>query len=224
MLQQKGKKIKFFFYIFILIILTSTNNYNFVIQNLFDVKYIYVYGFSKEKNELIKSEINKIYKKNIFFLKQDHFFKLNNRNDIKYLQVKKNFPNKIIINFTPAQPICIIKNKDNIIILGDNGKMLNYNLNENNIPIVSGSTDFKNIYNVVNLLKKSNLDYQIINKINFFKSGRFDIILNNDVIIKYPIKYNQEIINYSRDLLDKKNFSNSKIIDLRLKNKIIKYE
>ena len=163
-------------------------------------------------------------KKNIFFLKQDHFFKLNNRNDIKYLQVKKNFPNKIIINFTPAQPICIIKNKDNIIILGDNGKMLNYNLNENNIPTVSGSTDFKNIYNVVNLLKKSNLDYQIINKINFFKSGRFDIILNNDVIIKYPIKYNQEIINYSRDLLDKKNFSNSKIIDLRLKNKIIKYE
>ena len=102
--------------------------------------------------------------------------------------------------------------------------MLNYNLNENNIPTVSGSTDFKNIYNVVNLLKKSNLDYQIINKINFFKSGRFDIILNNDVIIKYPIKYNQEIINYSRDLLDKKNFSNSKIIDLRLKNKIIKYE
>ena len=102
--------------------------------------------------------------------------------------------------------------------------MLNYNLNENNIPTVSGSTDLKNIYHVVNLLKKSNLNYRIINKINFFKSGRFDIILINDVVIKYPIKYNQEIINYSRDLLDKKNFSNSKIIDLRLKNKIIKYE
>ena len=36
--------------------------------------------------------------------------------------------------------------------------------------------------------------------------------------------YTKEIINYSHNLLNKKKFANSKIIDLRIKNKIIKYE
>ena len=70
----------------------------------------------------------------------------------------------------------------------------------------------------------SNLDYYKINKIIFFKSGRFDINLDDGILIKYPINYSKEIINYSSDLFNNKKFINSKIIDLRLNNKIIKYE
>ena len=42
--------------------------------------------------------------------------------------------------------------------------------------------------------------------------------------VKFPIKYDQDTINYSANLLKKKEFKNSKIIDLRINNKIIKYE
>ena len=130
----------------------------------------------------------------------------------------------MIVNFTPSKPICAIEIKNDKIILGDNGKILTNYINEKNLPIVLGSENISYIYYVVNLLKKSNLNYEIIKKIVFFKSGRFDINLNNGVIIKFPINFNQDIINQSNKLLNKKKFAEAKIIDLRIKNKIIKYE
>ena len=92
------------------------------------------------------------------------------------------------------------------------------------MPTVSGTDDFNEIFYVINLLKLSKFEHKKIKKIIFFKSGRFDVNLNNGVIIKFPIKYTKEIISYSRNLLNEKKFANSKIIDLRIKNKIIKYE
>ena len=89
------------------------------------------------------------------------------------------------------------------------------------IPIVSGSNNFKNIFNVVTLIKKSNFNYTSINKIIFFNSGSFDINLRNGVVLKFPVKFNKKIINYGNNLLYEKKFTNSKIIDLRVKNKII---
>ena len=74
------------------------------------------------------------------------------------------------------------------------------------------------------MLKLSNLNYDMIDEIIFFKSGRFDINLENKTLIKFPIRYTKEIINYSSYLLNDKRFINSKVIDLRLENKIIKYE
>lgn len=221
--RKIGRKTRLIFYI-LLIMITSINNNNFKIQSVFNIKYIHVDGLSKEKNESIKSEIKKILEKNIFFISKDYFSYLHERNDTEYLIIKKNFPNKLIINLTPAKPICIVKIKDNKFVLGNNGKILNTKIDENIVPIVSGSTDVENIYNVVNLINKSKLDYALIKKIIFFKSGRFDINLRNDVIIKFPIKFNKELIDYSNILLNDKKFVKAKIIDLRIKNKIIKNE
>ena len=92
------------------------------------------------------------------------------------------------------------------------------------IPKVSGSKNFNYIFEVINLLKSSKLDYNTIDEIIFFKSGRFDIKLENEISIKFPIKFTEDIINYSSNLLNDKKFIDSKIIDLRLENKIIKYE
>ena len=92
------------------------------------------------------------------------------------------------------------------------------------LPIVSGSENIDNIFKVVNLLRLSKLDYDKINKIILFKSGRFDINLESELLIRFPIKYTEEIINHSNRLLNDKKFINSKVIDLRLKNRIIKYE
>ena len=222
--QKIDKKTKFFFYSLLIIILTSINNYNFINQNLFKIKYIDVNGFSIDKNLLIKNQINKIYEKNIFFINKENFSKMIYRDDTKYLHIKKNFPNKLIINFTPAKPLCIVDIKSNKIILGDNGRVLSSLNNENILPIITGSIDLKNIYYVVTLLNESNLDYSLIKKIIFFKSNRFDIELSNGMKVKFPIKYDQDTINYSANLLKKKEFKNSKIIDLRINNKIIKYE
>ncbi len=218
------KKFIFFIISLIIIFLTSINNYNFKNKKIFNIDQVKVSGFSKKKNILIEDEIKNIIGENIFFIKKDFFKKLINRNDTKDLIIKKIYPNKLIINFIPAKPLCIILSKDDNIILGDNGKKLNIEPVEKKLPTVSGSEDVSYIFEVVNLIRLSKLNYNKIKKIVFFKSGRFDIILDKDILIRFPIKYTIEIINYSSSLLINKKFINSKVIDLRLKNKIIKYE
>tara|TARA_B100000282_G_C31715365_1_gene483241 strand:+ start:714 stop:1388 length:675 start_codon:yes stop_codon:yes gene_type:complete len=218
------KNLRFFVYGFILVFLTSINNYNLFNKKLFNISHIEVNGFSDKKNTLIKDEIRNTIDKNIFFVEKKNFKKLIDRNDTKDLLIKKIYPNKLIINFIPAKPICIILFKDDKIILGDNGKKLNIKTTKKKLPIVSGSENIDNIFKVVNLLRLSKLDYDKINKIILFKSGRFDINLESELLIRFPIKYTEEIINHSNRLLNDKKFINSKVIDLRLKNRIIKYE
>ncbi len=222
--QKIDKKTKFFFYSLIIIILTSVNNYNFNNESIFNIQNIHVQGLSKKKNQQIKNDIKEITTKNIFYINNNYFLKLSERNDVKYLIVKKNYPNKIIIDLIPAKPICIIEINNNKIVLGDNGKKLDLEIKKDNLPIVTGSIDLDKIHNVVNLLRDSKLEYKLIKKINFFKSGRFDIHLRKGTIIKLPIKFTKDTIDYSSNLLNEKKFVNSKIIDLRIKNKIIKYE
>tara|TARA_Y100000992_G_C21252813_1_gene486817 strand:+ start:74 stop:748 length:675 start_codon:yes stop_codon:yes gene_type:complete len=221
---ETGKKLNYFFYAILIIILTSINNYNFNFQNTFKIENLEVSGFSKEKNNILKNEIKNILGKNILFIEKKEFVKLNNRNDIKELSIKKIFPKKILIHFIPAKPICIIKIQSDIFLLGDNGKILDYDIIDNNMPTVEGSTNVDNIFKLINLLKSSKIDYSKISNISFFKSGRFDIILKNEVVIKFPIKYSLELFNYVSDLFNDEKFVNSKIIDLRVKNRIIKYE
>ena len=218
------KKFNYLIYGLIILFLTSINNYNFNNKKIFNIDTVEVTGFSVKKNTIIKNEIKNVQGKNIFFIKKDYFKKFIDRNDTKDLIVKKIYPNKLIINFTPAKPICIILLKDNNIILGDNGKILDIETIEKKLPKISGSKNFKDIFNVINILKFSKLDYDKINEIIFFKSGRFDINLNDKILIKFPINYTEDLINYSSNLLKNKKFINSKVIDLRIKNKIIKYE
>ena len=110
------------------------------------------------------------------------------------------------------------------LVLGDNGKILDIEINENYLPIVNGSENIGHIFETINLLISSKFNYNSIKNIIFFKSGRFDIKLKNEALIRYPTNYSEEIINYSSDLLNNKKFVNSKIIDLRINNRIIKYE
>ena len=59
--------------------------------------------------------------------------------------------------------------EDRRIILGDNGKKLNIETVEKKLPKVSGSKNLSNILKVANMLKLSNLNYDMIDEIIFFK-------------------------------------------------------
>ena len=222
MLLKKGNKLNIILYAVLILILSSINNYNY--KNIFIIKNIKVNGLSDKKNKIVLDNLQTLLGDNIIFLDKKKFEIFINRNDTKGLNIKKIYPNKILINFIPAKPISIIENNNKKIVLGDNGKILDIEINENYLPIVNGSENIGHIFETVNLLISSKFNYNSIKNIIFFKSGRFDIKLKNEALIRYPINYSEEIINYSSDLLNNKKFVNSKIIDLRINNRIIKYE
>ena len=134
------------------------------------------------------------------------------------------YPNSLEITITESKPICIILDNGKEIFLGDNGKILKVKQDYSNLLKVYGSSNIDQIFRLLKTLKKSSLNSKNIKSITFFKSNRFDLNLNDKKVIKFPINYNDSILEYAYKILQDNNFVDAKIIDLRINNKIIKNE
>ena len=221
--QKLGNKKLITFYIFLIFLLSSVNNYNLSISNFFKIKNIVVNGMSNDKNLKVESNLNFLLGENIFFLKDNIYNYFDKNNDVKNFNVKKLYPNSLEITITESKPICIILDNGKEIFLGDNGKILKSKQVYGNLLKVYGSSNIDQIFRLLKTLKKSSLNSKNIKSITFFKSNRFDLNLN-DKVIKFPINYNDSILEYAYKILQDNNFVDAKIIDLRIDNKIIKNE
>ncbi len=221
--QKLGNKKLITFYIFLIFLLSSVNNYNLSISNFFKIKNIVVNGMSNDKNLKVESNLNFLLGENIFFLKDNIYNYFDKNNDVKNFNVKKLYPNSLEITITESKPICIILDSGKEIFLGDNGKILKSKQVYGNLLKVYGSSNIDQIFRLLKTLKKSSLNSKNIKSITFFKSNRFDLNLN-DKVIKFPINYNDSILEYAYKILQDNNFVDAKIIDLRIDNKIIKNE
>jgi len=74
---------------------------------------------------------------------------------------------------------------------------------------------FSNVVNNVGLKTKD------ISSFYFFPSGRWDIKFKDGLLLKLPNTDLNNVLSKAILLKKNQNFSNSKIIDLRIKNKII---
>ena len=222
--RKLGNKKLITFYIFLIFLLSSINNYNLNIGNFFRIKNIFVNGMSGDKNLKVESNLTFLLEQNIFFLKDDIYNYFDKNNDVKNFNVKKLYPNSLEITITESKPICIILDNGKEIFLGDNGKILKAKQDHSNILKVYGSSNIDQIFRLLKTLKKSNLNSKNIKSITFFKSNRFDLNLKNKKVIKFPINYNDSILEYAYKILQDNNFVDAKIIDLRIDNKIIKNE
>ena len=221
--QKLGNKKLITFYIFLIFLLSSINNYNLNISNFFKIKNIVVNGMSNDKNLKVESNLNFLLGENIFFLEDNIYNYFDKNNDVKNFNVKKLYPNSLEITITESKPICIILDNGKEIFLGDNGKILKSKQDYGNLLKVYGSSNIDQIFRLLKTLKKSSLNSKNIKSITFFKSNRFDLDLN-DKVIKFPINYNDSILEYAYKILQDNNFVDAKIIDLRIDNKIIKNE
>ena len=75
--------------------------------------------------------------------------------------------------------------------------------------------------NFFNQLKKNNFPNTKIRNYYFFQIGRWDIQLFDNKTIKFPYNNTDDAIKKSITLLDREDFENYNIIDLRVEGKII---
>ena len=92
------------------------------------------------------------------------------------------------------------------------------------MPEITGTNDIKKVFQTIKIVNKSNFDIRNIKKINFFPSDRIDIELENKKKIRFPIDLTIDKLNFSSRLMEEEEFNKSKIIDLRIPNKIITYD
>lgn len=223
--HQKDRKSKFIFiYIILFILITSINNKNFYNKELFSNNLIFgVNGLSYVDNQKLKRDLININKDNIFKLDKNELSNRINENNLVFTFIaKKDYPNKINIQITKAKYFGKIYNNGQLYIIGSNGKLINYDADSmKDLPYFYGKFKREEFLKFSNVLSNVGLKTKDISSFYFFPSGRWDIKFKDGLLLKLP---NTDLINVlSKALLLKnnQNFSNSKIIDLRIKNRII---
>ena len=221
MLRKLDKKNYIFFLLIVFLILSSIHNSKFKYNNFFNVKKIEVVGLDKTDNAFLENEFTDLVGSNIFTLNKKSFELINSVNQIKSYNVKKIYPNQIKVYLESAKAIGFVKNINEFVILGNNGKIIEPETLPKNIPEVIGTNDMKTIFQTIEIIKKSNFDIRKVKKINFFPSKRIDIEFENKKKIKFPINLKIDDLNFGFRVINDEKFNQVKIIDLRIPNKVI---
>ena len=223
--QQKDKKNKsIYIYILLFILISSINNKNIYNEKLFPNQLIFkINGLSNIDNQKLIRNLTNINNNDIFKIDKEKLIeKITENNLVLNFSAKKKYPDKIDIIINKATYISKIYKNNKLLLIGSNGKLIHDNTNiVADLPYFYGDFKIKEFLKLLSVINKIQLDIKNISSFYFFPSGRWDIKFKDGLLLKLP---NKDLMNsLSKLLLLKKNqnFKNSKIIDLRIKNRII---
>ena len=223
---------KFYRTTLLLILLIFLSTFNPIELNLISKKSDTLFKIKniEIKNNLLidKSELKKklynIYKKNIFFIREkDIEGAIGGVDFLEKVEVKKKYPNTIIIKVFETKPVAIIFKNKVKYLLDSSSNLISFedSANFNALPSVFGEDAEKNFISFLNQLRKNNFPTEKINNFYYFQIGRWDIQFLNNKIIKFPYNNIDEVIIKAIELLNREDFKNYNIIDLRVDGKII---
>ena len=199
-------------------LILSKNDSFFKIQNI-EIEN----NFFIKKNE-IKEKLSNIYKKNIFFIKKvDIQEPLKEVDFLKKIEVKRRYPNTVIIKIFETKPVAILFRNKVKYLLDNSSNLIFFNdsMNFDALPNIFGEGAENDFISFYNQLKKNNFPDKKIKNFYYFQIGRWDLQLLNNKIIKFPHNNTDDAIIKSIELLEDKDFKNYNIIDLRVEGKII---
>ena len=176
---------------------------------------------SKEK---INEKLAHIYGKNILFIKEkDLKDPLNQVKFLKTIEVKKKYPDTIVIKVNESKPIAIVFKNSKKYLLDDISNLHDFNqdLYQDTFPKIFGENADKNFVQFFNLLKNNGFPIDKIREYYYFQIGRWDIKLLNKKIIKFPSKKIVPAIERSVKLLNREDFKKYNLIDLRMSNEVV---
>ena len=214
----------------IVLIFLSTYNPNKFQSNLeekntfFKIEKIIISNNLLVNRDDILLKLDKIYGKNIFLIEREDIEEsLQNVNFLKKIEVKKKYPNVINVKIFETKPIGILF-KDKTQYLIDSSSNLietKKKMNFDELPNIIGDGAEKNIVNFFEQLEINKFPTDDIKNFYYFKIGRWDLELSDNRVIKLPHNVDDNIIKKTTDLLNRKDFQNYKVIDLRIHGKIV---
>ena len=208
--------------LFIFLTTYQSNNQKDSISILFPIKKILIENqVDLNKDELLK-KLNFLYGKNLLFTNEKQINDVLIKFDlISSAVVKKIYPSTLNIFINEKKLVAIIIKNDQRFFLSNKGELVAFFNSKiyQNLPNVFGND--KNFYSFYQKLLKTNFDIKEIKSYYFFESNRWDILMNDGVLIKLPIlNYEKILIDYQKIGSDL-NFKNYKIFDYRIKDQLI---
>ena len=221
--QSKGKKNKIIIYLLFLFILSTTSAKFINDQNTISssVSKINTTGLSERKNLEISNNLNNFLYESIFVISKDEIKKiLEKHNIIQEFSIKKIYPSTLNIEIKPTKFIARVFNNGQYLV-GANGKLIEDKNNNELLPYIFGEFNSLDFLSFKQNIEKSIFSFSNLKTLYFFPSGRWDILTNNDILIKLPQEDIVASLNLSKKLIDNDNFKDNKFIDLRVKNHLV---
>ena len=140
---------------------------------------------------------------------------------ISSFQVKKIYPKTIRIKIFEKKPVAIYIEEKNKFYISEKGDLIKYIEIDyyNNLPLLFGKKTNFNIF--FQGLKNANFPITDIKSFHYFEIGRWDIILNDEKIIKLPKENYADILENFLLIKNDKSFDKYKIFDYRIKDQLI---
>jgi len=222
-----GKKKTITFLILALLFLSSINNQLFVEKKkmLYNLETIKVIGLDNSINLKIEEDLNFLKNSNIFFIDKEILKdQVGKYNFIEKYNIFKLYPSKIILELKKTNFLAHTIKNNEIFIIGSNGKFIKTDKfsNYEKLPIVFGKFTGEKFISFKKILNESDLNYNNLEEIFFYPSGRIDIKDKNNILIKLPIENLKQALSVASKIINNKSFNNN-IIDLRVSNQLILY-
>jgi len=230
MLQQIVKYINLILLILLISIFTMflVINFNpYLLNNFFEVKDIRINGTEKtnpdELRQILTPNLN-----NLISFDKDHAKSLLEQVGwVKRVNIKKIYPNTLIINIIETDPFAIYYDNQNNYLIDIDGQIISSNPDINvykNLLIVRGE-DAKTKLNEI--IKEINIYFpdvrNRINELEFIEKRRWNLFLSGNLLIKLPDTEVKESLNNLKKLFEDKQVLESNIIevDLRIKGRAV---
>ena len=208
--------------ILFILLTTYTPKFNFIINSNLYIQKIKVENNSIIEADEIKKKLSFVYKENLFFLNiKDIEENLKSETFIESFSIKKIYPSTLKLIIVEKIPIAVLQNKKKKFYISDKGDLIDFINIEiyNDLPTVFGNGE--NFYSLYQDLQNIKFPLETIKSFYFFESGRWDLIMDDDKVIKLPI--NDYLFSLKNFMLSKNNsnFTNYRIFDYRIKDQLI---
>ena len=220
--QLTNKKNNIIIYLLLLLILSTTsgkfiaNDYTYSST----VNKIYIKGLTSDNNSKIYDELNNLLYKNILLIRKEEIKKVISKyNIIEEYTVKKIYPSTIDISIIPTEFVARLSGNDQLV--GANGKLINDDKYSKILPYIFGKFNSQKFLKFKKDITQSKFTFTKFKMLYFFPSNRWDILTNEDVLIKLPQDNFSESLNLAYKIINGNNFKNISLIDLRINNHLI---
>jgi len=216
------KKNKITIYLLFLFILSTTTGKFLENQNSYSstINQINIVGLSKINNLKISNELNKLFNKNILLVGKEEVQRVMSKyNIIEEYSIKKVYPSIININIKPTKFIAKLSKNDQLV--GANGKLIEDKENSETLPYIFGKFNTKDFLIFKKNIILSKFTFTKFKTLYFFPSNRWDILTNDNILIKLPQDNISESLSLAYKVISSNEFKDKNLIDLRVNSHLI---
>ena len=216
------KKSTLGFGLLFILLTTYMPSLNFKLSSNLNIQKIIITNNQIVDASKVRQSLNFLYTNSLFFLNTKDIEKILKKEPfIESFSIKKIYPNEIKLIIVEKEPIAILHIKKKKFYISDKGALISFKNIDiyDNLPTVFGSS--KTFFSLYQKLENIQFPLKTIKSFYFFESGRWDLIMHDEQVIKLP---NQNYLLSLKNFMNLKknnNFNDYKTFDYRIKDQLI---